>query len=445
MKLLKDYTKIECNSENDYELFQKLQDISSNKNIITIPEMAVEEKERFAIVRCLENGELWTQQYVGILEIDGETVFIGSRFDDKEEYWFTHYIISRAMGMKASVFPQMRPQIGFNYILEELLAIAFVSQIGKAYRKGLYRRYRTYECNDSKIKGKIDIERHIRKNLLFNGNIAYSYRELTADNNINKIILTAFSYLEKRHPQMLQGLLKHQKSTKDCIKQLKNVLEPASKQEIQKLLQRERKKITHPLYHDWELVRKTAIMILRHMGVQMAAEDNRECSGVLVNMNKIWESYLESIIKEHIPGNYEITTQEEKGYLLSGTNEKPLRVAKPDYCVYTNENELEMILDAKYKNQWEAIVSKRNPDWTEPREDIFQIISYMHLYQCKRSGVICPCSNPEKNVEPVTCKISKELKDESLTIFPLKISSMQEMKEEEKKLVGEIFNKMKGQ
>ena len=60
------------------------------------------------------------------------------------------------MGMKADIFPKMNPQTGFNDILEELLAIVFVSQIGKAYRKELYRRYRTYECNDSKVKGKID-------------------------------------------------------------------------------------------------------------------------------------------------------------------------------------------------------------------------------------------------------------------------------------------------
>lgn len=138
----------------------------------------------------------------------------------------------------------MDPGVGSGDILEQLLTFVFAAQIERAYRKGLYRRYRTYECNDSKVKGKIDITRHIRLNPLNNGKIAYSYREYTADNDVNKMIFTAYTYLQKRHPNIMKNLEKKRKTVGECITQFRNIMQPASRQEAQKLVQRERRKIT---------------------------------------------------------------------------------------------------------------------------------------------------------------------------------------------------------
>lgn len=89
-----------------------------------------------------------------------------------------------------------------------ILAIIFAMQIARAYRKGIYRRYRTYENNDSKLKGRINVARHIRLNPIFNGNIAYSSREYTADNDMNRMILTAYTSLQKRQPGLMRELEK---------------------------------------------------------------------------------------------------------------------------------------------------------------------------------------------------------------------------------------------
>ena len=112
--------------------------------------------------------------------------------------------------MNINILQNMDPGVGSGDILEQLLAFVFAAQIERAYRKGLYRRYRTYECNDSKVKGKIDITRHIRLNPLNNGKIAYSYREYTADNDVNKMIFTAYTYLQKRHPNIMKNLEKRE-------------------------------------------------------------------------------------------------------------------------------------------------------------------------------------------------------------------------------------------
>ena len=99
--------------------------------------------------------------------------------------------------MKANILQKVEPSVGRGEILDLILAIIFAMQIARAYRKGIYRRYRTYENNDSKLKGRIDVARHIRLNPIFNGNIAYSSREYTADNDMNRMILTAYTSLQK--------------------------------------------------------------------------------------------------------------------------------------------------------------------------------------------------------------------------------------------------------
>ncbi len=123
-----------------------------------------------------------------------------------------------------------------------ILAIIFAIQIARAYRKGIYRRYRTYENNDSKLKGRIDVARHIRLNPIFNGNIAYSSREYTADNDMNRMIPTAYTSLQKRQPGLMRELEKKYTPVKDFISQLKNIMQPVSRQEARKLVQRNEKK-----------------------------------------------------------------------------------------------------------------------------------------------------------------------------------------------------------
>ena len=111
--------------------------------------------------------------------------------------------------MKANILQKVEPSVGRGEILDLILAIIFAMQIARAYRKGIYRRYRTYENNDSKLKGRINVARHIRLNPIFNGNIAYSSREYTADNDMNRMILTAYTSLQKRQPGLMRELEKN--------------------------------------------------------------------------------------------------------------------------------------------------------------------------------------------------------------------------------------------
>ena len=51
-------------------------------------------------------------------------------------------------------------------------------------RKGIFKKYVRNRYNDGNVKGTIDIARHIELNTPFTGNVAYSQREFSYDNNL---------------------------------------------------------------------------------------------------------------------------------------------------------------------------------------------------------------------------------------------------------------------
>ena len=464
--LLQSIYKETGDSEERVDRFAKLIDGVSQSDILVLGENDCAAREPFKIVTQGNKGEYWTQQYIGLLQItsDGtkEEVFIRSRFDN-ESCEFSKYILNKALGLKANILQNVEPSVGRGEILDLILAIIFTMQIARAYRKGIYRRYRTYENNDSKLKGRIDVARHIRLNPIFNGNIAYSSREYTADNDMNRMILTAYTSLQKRQPGRMRELEKKYAPVKDFISQLKNIMQPASRQEARKLVQKERKKITHAVYSDWESVRKTAILILKYMGIA-PEDDGTNVNGILINMNYIWERYLVQIVKEKIENKYQIEGKKSFGIFFPNdqSNERPRELKlqpgelklQPD-LVISDKDEPLLIIDAKYKNEWENVASDKlgKPD----REDCFQIMSYMYRAKCKFGGIFCPQTKVRDESDNGKMSLKEyfifEKRDEKaiVTLFSLQINGVQgsskefaeEMKKREDALCGEIRKKIK--
>ena len=470
--LLQSIYKETGDSEERVDRFAKLIDGVSQSDILVLGENDCAAREPFKIVTQGNKGEYWTQQYIGLLQItsDGtkEEVFIRSRFDN-ESCEFSKYILNKALGLKANILQNVEPSVGRGEILDLILAIIFTMQIARAYRKGIYRRYRTYENNDSKLKGRIDVARHIRLNPIFNGNIAYSSREYTADNDMNRMILTAYTSLQKRQPGRMRELEKKYAPVKDFISQLKNIMQPASRQEARKLVQKERKKITHAVYSDWESVRKTAILILKYMGIA-PEDDGTNVNGILINMNYIWERYLVQIVKEKIENKYQIEGKKSFGIFFPNdqSNESPRELKlqpgelklQPD-LVISDKDEPLLIIDAKYKNEWENVASDKlgKPD----REDCFQIMSYMYRAKCKFGGIFCPQTKVQDDGKKSLKEYSifdapdekapdEKATDEKaiVTLFSLQINGIQgsskefaeEMEKREDALCGEILKKI---
>ena len=74
--------------------------------------------------------------------------------------------------------------ISFENRLYFFLIYLFPNYLKSAFKKGIYKEYHKFEYNDNRVRGNIDIVKHLKYNIPFAGNIAYSTRELTAQNNV---------------------------------------------------------------------------------------------------------------------------------------------------------------------------------------------------------------------------------------------------------------------
>ena len=391
--ILKDYTEIQTSGNfTDHEGIEKPVsqvegDIigffdwfrKNNHSCILLNNSRTDEENRQGV--CLHRNwgtKDYTGQYSGLImdHSTDDVFFLHSRFDPGKTYNFTNYILSKALQINSRIFPDMEIGRNRDSVMQLLLAIVFVNQIRVAFKSGLYRCYRNYEQNDSRVRGRIQVARHIKLNPVFTGNIAYTYREYTADNDINRIILTAYETLCKGNNSFMRSLLNSpgNKNVKDFFAQLKNITTPASRQEVQYLLRNNKKKIHHSIYRSWEPVRKTAIQILHHAGIKTQESGSTEVSGVLIDMPQIWENYLERVLQEQ--GITGFTSQKEEA-ILGGK-----RTLRPDFLNETRK----IVLDAKYTNSWSNALGADTWD----RDGTFQLLTYMYVFGCDAGGILCP-------------------------------------------------------
>ncbi|MDD6400440.1 MAG: hypothetical protein PUG10_02365 [Lachnospiraceae bacterium] len=367
------------------------------------------------------NGDWMISGCIGFLEYTSQenstTYIIKSRFDKEERNDFSNYMLEKALQYKSNIFDDMHPNANKEYLFRRMLAIVLFQQIKKAYKKGIFRQYITYEKNDSHPKGRIDIDRHKKLNPLFNGKIAYSNREYTIDNYINQLILTAFQFLKEEDSFFIKSLLKQYDTVNQYFAELRNVITPVNKHHCVGLLNRTSKKIQHSYYKEWEDVRRTAVLIIKRFGMVASKKSSKEqIFGVLFKMSSLWEKYIESILKkDNIFKNVGI--QQTKNIFID-ENQVAVTHMKPDFIFPKHS----MVLDAKYKMPWSKYVE--NPGKMDNkgvlRSDCFQIISYMHIFQYKNGGVVCP--QTKKELDKLEYKLIADANsNEKFCIFPIAV------------------------
>lgn len=393
----------------DEGLYERLKKIEKEKCIILDQDRVDFESSNGISLVTHFLGKDKIGQYVGLIGDDQGSIIIGCRFDQSNEesnHYFLNYLLSQTFS-KNRIFENMNPKSGFDSTLDILLTILFFHSINKAAKKGLFRQYRTYHRNDSRIRGSIDIARHVKENtLLNNGKIAYSFREYTIDNSINQLIYTTYLNARKKYPSLVNEMLKNQKNCKDIFKTFAREIEPIQeKQQIRKLIYQTRKKITHSVYKDWDLVRKIGILLLRRLGIRISEVATNEVKGILINMNYLFEEYLR-----------EITGGEKKSkeIIFDANNNSKRRIEMDLYWQGVNETRGKMVLDAKYKIGWKETFDRElefnKGTWIE-RNDIFQVISYKYINECSKAGVVFPYQENEDNKEKYKDIYNKEKQD----------------------------------
>lgn len=355
-----------------------------------------------------ENGDLFC------VELE-----LRSRFDSKRPFFLARMMLSMLSFNNLSSSDMAIASM--DDLFDFLLVYKFRNEMKEAYKQGLFRSYQRFERNDDKLKGTIDVARHIKLNAgMNNGKVAYSYREQTVDNSLNHLFLHAFSCIEKRFSKIIKSILMSDQEFKAIISKLFMSCNTFYESNVKQIMSKHKVKLNHPYYQKYETLRKTSMDILLHKGLAPFSDttDNPECPYMLFYVPDLWESFVEDILgKELMTKHIDIKTQVKTDIFES--KNKFTRNIRPDYVLWCKDNKPFMIIDAKYRPGW-GTIAKKGLDNKKYYSDYDKCIRDMNAFNVNTGGVIFPTEDKDYDDDDFKHKIS-EYNSNYFYTFPLYI------------------------
>lgn len=342
------------------------------------------------------NNKIYSNNIMGFIGYNDTQIKITSRFASNENDYFLHYMLQKVF--YSNIF-------NWEYTTErdysfDFLIYMFTHFFQKAIRQGIFKSYQKREYNDANVRGVIDINRHIKNNIPFNGKIAYNTREYSYDNNITQLIRHTIEYINTKS----RGILNINEDIKSGVFQIIEATKRYDKNKRQSIINKNLKKLNHPYFYEYEPLRKICIQILRHEELKYGREENK-IYGILFDGAYLWEEYIYTILKDL---DFLHPRNKEKTDGINLLNNK--WSVYPDFYNYDKK----IVLDTKYK-----MLNKNNEEIDG--SDKHQIISYVYTLGAKIGGFVYPSENKEfsfDNIGILNREYNKNiLEDYSPSIF----------------------------
>lgn len=356
------------------------------------------------VIKKVSDEKYETGKYVGFFSGRDEKgneydVEIKSRFDNSEGNFFLRCLLEESFSDSIrekeldrffTDYIYRRSSGGVDDIVNSMVIISFIELFSDLINKGYYKCYKTFGYNDSRINGTIDIPSYIKYDIPFNGKIAYQRREYTRDNDYNRLFLSALNVIKqnKEWNSILSDYYAKNRNFEKQVTDLKyEVSEWDNANGISRLLNNTSQRILHPYLLQYEQLRILARLIVSSLGLRALGSNLGEyqIQGILIDINTLWEFYIKVKILDELQFKY----QESRNILCSGNSEG--REIRPDFdrggVVFDAKNK-PVWGDVFRKGEWKDDTRKRKDDTI--RNDVYQLISYMHILECKKGGFIFP-------------------------------------------------------
>ena len=321
------------------------------------------------------NQEIKTGNVIGFLGYGKERLTIASRFSDESNDHFLHYLLQKVLNINlTSLDVGLSPEDKFY----QLLIYLFPKYLQAALRKGLYKEYQQFFHNDSHVKGVVDVGNHLKKNLPFTGNIAYTTREFTYDNPLMQLIRHTIEYIKTQ--KSFGALLD---SNRENITEITRATPAYKLADRAKIIRMNKiKPIRHAYFREYRKLQELCLMILSREKHGLGPQSQR-VHGILFDVAWLWEEYVYTLLPKCFvhPRNKDKTD----GISVFSVGK---RKVYPDFY----DRERKIVLDAKYKKL----------EFTEKginREDLFQLISYSYILKAEKAGLIFPSMEQSINSE----------------------------------------------
>ena len=316
------------------------------------------------------NQKIKTGNVIGFLGCSQERLTISSRFSDESNDYFFHYLLQKVFHINLT---SLDVALSREDRLYQLLMYLFSKYLQAALRKGLYKEYHRFSHNDSHVKGVIDVRNHIKKNLPFTGNIAYTTREFTYDNPLMQLIRHTIEYI-KNQKSIGQGVLDNLSTSRENVAEIVRVTPSYKLADRAKIIRRNQSKLLrHAYFHEYRKLQELCLMILNQEQHGLGYQDQK-IHGILFDVAWLWEEYVYTLL----PKGFIHPRNKDKTDGISVFSSRERKVF-PDFY----QEELKIVLDAKYK-KLELTEKGIN------REDLFQLISYSYILKAEKAGLVFP-------------------------------------------------------
>ena len=323
----------------------------------------IKKQKIFKLHECM----LATNNIMGFIGINNTELKIRSRFDNNVNDYFMHYMLQKVFSLNIFNFKHsLEKETIFDFLL-----FLFPHFLKKAVNQGLFKMYLRKNYNDSNVQGTVDISRHLKMNIPFNGRIAYSKREYSFDNQLTELVRHTIEYL-KIHPWG-NSILHNDSETESAVMQIIISTPSYDKKLRQSVINDNVKPVRHPYYTEYTGLQKICLQILKYEGLKYGYEKDK-VYGILFDGAWLWEEYVATILCD-IGFRHPKNKEQKDGIFLFSNDKKYIRY--PDFL------KTGVVLDAKYKR----LEFKQNE---LSRDDMHQIISYMYIQKAKMGGFIFP-------------------------------------------------------
>lgn len=389
LRITDNHNWIEVSSIEGYEAERDLDNLKLISNV-RIDSLSIDERQNLLVfpkdlnyygdkigessIISVSDAKVSTGNIMGFVGVNETQLTIRSRFDSGDHDYFMHYMLQKVFSI--NLF-DLDHSISKDPIFDFLIYL-FPYYLKKAVAQGIFKKYKRFEHNDANVRGTINVTQHIRCNVPFRGTVAYTTREHSYDNEITQLVRHTIEYIKQKIAG--KAILSNDPETKNCVSQIVMATPSYSSQKRTQVINQNLRQIRHPYFSEYTALQKICLQILRHETIKFGTEKD-QVYGVLFDGAWLWEEYLYTILKS-----------EGFKHPQNKTNDGGIRMFKkpededafdrcyrriyPDF--YHDKNQV--ILDAKYKHL----------DGKVGREDLYQVISYMHCMDYPNGGYIYP-------------------------------------------------------
>lgn len=379
---VKEYGKIK--SDNDYQISD-----SSNSDLI-IPSKSFDNIWKFilenqSVDKSIENAfslftkggkrVIQTKSYVGLIETkQKDTIEIlpkiwkenGETLNLEESKRMFLRMLSTLKNTPFLNLQEASLQTKNDFPILEIFISIYIREVERILLFGLKKDYLPITNNSGFLKGSIQFQNHIRKNLIDRSKFFVRYSNYEESIPQNKIIVSTLN--------KIFALTSKAKNREDIGKLLNLLYEVGPSLNITADLNKCKNNIR--LFKDYEKALKWSEVFLLNKGfTNFSGSDINQA--LLFPMEIMFESFITHLFKKH-SASHQVTAQHFKYFLVSKHLESGKFRLKPDiYAESSNEREHSIVIDTK----WKAIDENQpNKNYLISQADMYQLYAYGRKY-----------------------------------------------------------------